>query len=65
MFIALLRKVFLLIPLALIFPVFWGVEGIYAAEPVADFTAATTTALVWAFRHKAMLYGPHAKEKKT
>ena len=65
MFIALLRKVFLLIPLALIFPVFWGVEGIYAAEPVADVTAATTTALVWAFRHKAMLYGPHAKEKKT
>ncbi len=63
MFVALLRKVFLLIPLALIFPLFWGVEGIYAAEPVADFTAAITTTLIWTFRHKAMLYGSRAKKK--
>ncbi len=63
MFVALLRKVFLLIPLALIFPLFWGVEGIYAAEPVADFTAAITTTLIWTFWHKAMLYGSRAKKK--
>ena len=31
-FIALLRKVILLIPLALILPHFWGVEGIFAAR---------------------------------
>lgn len=34
--IALLRKVILLVPLALIFPLFWGVRGVYYAEPVSD-----------------------------
>ena len=34
--IALLRKVILLIPLALILPHFFGVMGVYYAEPVAD-----------------------------
>ena len=36
LFIALLRKVILLVPLALIFPHFWGVMGVYYAEPVSD-----------------------------
>lgn len=36
LFIAMLRKVILLVPLALIFPLFWGVRGIYYAEPVSD-----------------------------
>ena len=39
-FIALLRKVILLIPLALLLPRFWGVNGIYAAEAISDATAA-------------------------
>ncbi|MEG1315860.1 MAG: MATE family efflux transporter [Oscillospiraceae bacterium] len=43
LFLALLRKVILLIPLALIFPNFWGVIGIFIAEPVADIIAALTT----------------------
>ena len=34
-FIACLRKIVLLIPLALILPVFFGVEGIFYAEPIA------------------------------
>ena len=34
--IALLRKVILLIPLALLLPHFFGVMGVYYAEPVAD-----------------------------
>lgn len=42
LFIALLRKVILLIPLALILPKFFGVMGIYYAEPISDITAATT-----------------------
>lgn len=41
LFIALLRKVFLLIPLALILPKFFKVMGIYYAEPISDITAAT------------------------
>ncbi|MBS6195599.1 MAG: MATE family efflux transporter [Clostridiales bacterium] len=41
-FIALLRKVILLIPLAIILPRFFGVMGIYYAEPIADIISATT-----------------------
>ncbi|MFA9423069.1 MAG: MATE family efflux transporter, partial [Sedimentibacter sp.] len=36
LFIALFRKVIMLIPLALIFPKFYGVSGVYYSEPVAD-----------------------------
>ena len=39
-FIALLRKAILLIPLALILPHFMGVAGVYAAEAISDATAA-------------------------
>lgn len=41
-FIAVLRKVILLIPLALILPHSFGVTGVYMAEPIADITSATT-----------------------
>lgn len=47
LFLALLRKVILLIPLALILPKFFGVDGIYYAEPVADIVAAVTTGIVF------------------
>ena len=47
LFIALLRKVILLIPLALILPKFFGVMGIYYAEPISDFTAATTATIIF------------------
>ena len=41
LFVALLRKVILLIPFALIFPIVMGgdVMGIYIAEPAADIIA--------------------------
>jgi len=42
LFIALWRKVILLIPLALILPRFMGVNGVYLAEPIADITSALT-----------------------
>ena len=50
-FIALLRKVILLVPLALILPHFWGVEGIFAAEAISDATAAVccTALFAWQF----------------
>lgn len=48
-FIALLRKVILLVPLALILPHFLGVEGIFAAEAVSDATAAICCTLLFAY----------------
>ena len=46
LFIAVFRKVVLLVPLALILPLKFGVMGIYYAEPVSDFiSAATATTL--------------------
>lgn len=35
--LSLLRQVFTLIPMLLILPVFWGLTGVWAAGPVADF----------------------------
>jgi len=46
-FIALLRKVILLIPLAIILPKFMGVMGIYYAEPIADIVSVTTTGVLF------------------
>ncbi len=48
-FIALLRKVILLVPLALILPRFLGVEGIFAAEAISDATAAICCTLLFAY----------------
>lgn len=42
LFIAVLRKIILLIPLALILPHFFGVMGVYYAEPISDTLSALT-----------------------
>lgn len=42
LFLAILRKIILLIPLAIILPMFFGVNGIYFAEPIADIISALT-----------------------
>ncbi len=57
LFIALLRKVFLLVPLALILPKIFGVTGIYLAESVADATAATCCFLIFLRRFPKILDG--------
>ncbi len=54
-FIALLRKIILLIPLAIIFPKFMGVMGIYRAEPVADILSVTTTMILFTITFKKVL----------
>ena len=54
-FIALLRKVILLIPLALLLPRFWGVNGIYAAEAISDATAAVCCTLLFAWKFAKIL----------
>ncbi|WP_455667695.1 MATE family efflux transporter [Phocaeicola sp.] len=54
-FIALLRKVLLLVPLALILPHFIGVTGVYAAEAVSDATAAICCTVIFAIRFPKIL----------
>lgn len=54
-FIALLRKVFLLVPLALILPHFMGVTGVYAAEAISDATAAICCTIIFAIQFPRVL----------
>ncbi|MDD3428501.1 MAG: MATE family efflux transporter [Oscillospiraceae bacterium] len=58
LFLALLRKIILLIPLAIILPRFLGVGGIYYAEPIADIISATVTTTIFALRIKKILHDP-------
>ena len=53
-FLALLRKIIILIPLVYILPIFLGVNGTFIAEPVADFLAATTTIIVFIVQLKKL-----------
>ncbi len=56
MFLALLRKVILLIPLALILPKLGlGTDGLFLAEPISDITAACTTGLLFVFNIRRIL----------
>lgn len=55
LFIALLRKVILLVPLALILPHFLGVMGIYYAEPIADILSAVTASILFLCNIKKIL----------
>ena len=55
LFIAMLRKVILLIPLALILPRFFGVMGVYYAEPISDIAAALTCGVLFALSFKKIL----------
>ena len=53
--IALLRKVILLIPLALILPRFFGVMGVYYAEPVADVLSVLTASTLFLLNIRKIL----------
>ena len=54
-FIALLRKVFLLVPLALILPRFMGMIGVYSAEAISDATAAICCTIIFAIQFPKIL----------
>lgn len=54
-FIALLRKVLLLIPLALILPRFMGMIGVYSAEAISDATAAICCTIIFAVQFPKIL----------
>ena len=56
LFLALLRKVILLIPLAILLPIVTGnVMGIYVAEPLADVLASATTLTLFLHKRKTLL----------
>lgn len=54
-FIALFRKVLLLIPLALILPRFMGMIGVYSAEAISDATAAICCTIIFAIQFPKIL----------
>lgn len=64
-FIALLRKVILLIPLALLLPHFMGVTGVYAAEAVSDATAAICCTLLFIWKFPKILGKIKQKEERA
>lgn len=65
LFLALLRKVILLIPVAIILPKFVGVVGIYWAEPVADIIASFTTLAIFISSYKKILGEIKTEENKN
>lgn len=54
-FIALLRKIFLLIPLALILPNYMGMIGVYAAEAISDAMAAICCTIIFMIQFPKIL----------
>lgn len=63
-FLALLRKVFLLIPLIFILPGFLENKpmGVYLAEPIADFTSVCVTVLLFAFCFNRAMHSIKSRE---
>jgi putative MATE family efflux protein len=57
-FLSLSRQLFLLLPMAYIFPMFWGLDGVWYAMPTSDFGsfAMTIPMLMW-YMKKIKAYG--------
>lgn len=65
-FLALLRKIMLLIPLILILPLFFEDKtfAVFLAEPVSDTIAVTITVIAFAFMFKKILADNESSDKK-
>ena len=63
LFIACLRKVILMTPLALILPLFLDTDGLYLAEPIADGLSALTATVLFAVSARRLLHKPDAIER--
>ena len=64
-FIALLRKVFLLVPLALLLPRWWGMMGVFGAEGISDAVAAVCCTLIFVWRFPRILRRMEKAEKRA
>lgn len=62
LFIAFLRKIFLLVPLVLILPHYFGVMGVFAGEAIADGTAAIICMIIFLVRFPKILSKNERKE---
>lgn len=60
LFLALLRKIILLMPLAILLGNLGGAKGVFVAEPVADFLAATTTFILF-MKRREYIFGKKAQ----
>lgn len=65
LFIAILRKIILLVPFAFLFPLSLGVGGVYWAECVADATAATLCGTIFFFRFRKILKKLDGQDKRA
>lgn len=63
LFIACLRKVILLTPLALILPLFLKADGIYLAEPISDVLSVLTSAVLFAVMSRRLLHKPDTLDR--
>ncbi len=64
-FLALLRKVILLIPLAILLPKLgMGTDGLFYAEPISDILAVLTTVILFSLNFNKMLKSSHFSQKK-
>jgi Na+-driven multidrug efflux pump len=57
-FLSLSRQLILLLPMAYIFPLFWGLDGVWYSMPASDFGsfAMTIPMLIW-YMKKLKTYG--------
>lgn len=53
-FLSMTRQILFLIPLIILFPRLWGIEGILVAAPVADFLAGITAVIMVVFEFRKM-----------
>ena len=67
LFLAILRKIILLIPLIYILPLFMEdkITAVFMAEPVADILAVTTTATLFTVQFKALIKKIETKNDKN
>ncbi|MGI6434715.1 MAG: MATE family efflux transporter [Syntrophomonadaceae bacterium] len=65
--LSLSRQVLFFIPLLLILPRFWGVEGVWRAAPLADFLAVSLSAtlMYWEMRNLRKNQDEHTPEEPT
>ena len=51
-FLAILRKIILLVPLALVLPLWMGVDGVFIAEPISDATSGLIAGVLFFFAYR-------------
>jgi putative MATE family efflux protein len=65
LFIAVLRKIILLIPLALILPNFFGVMGVYYSEPISDTLSALTASTLFLINIPKILNSKEERQNES